>query len=143
MTCSIDAVNEAIASSREDNLLGVHFNARSLRKNDDEIRNFLALFKRKCTFIGISETWLSANEVQSYNMAGYNIEAKCRTETLSGIAHGGTALYIDEGITYKRRCDVKFNTICCESVWIEVDKKQMKMPQNLIVGVVYRSPSAC
>lgn len=140
MACSIDDLNGAIAS--QDKLFGVHFNARSLRKNSDEIRNLVALFKRKCSFIGISETWLSYNEVHSYKIPGYSIEAQCRSENFFGTAHGGTALYIDDSITYKRRCEVKFSTLCCESVWIEVDKKQMKMPQNLIVSVVYRSPSA-
>ena len=49
----------------------IHFNARSLYKNFEDISIFLSSLKHSFTIIAVSETWISRDPVIPFNLPGY------------------------------------------------------------------------
>ena len=60
-------------------------------------------FNFDCTCIGLTETWLKANEETNiYNMSGYTLFSKTRPCKIGG----GVGLYISDKLNYKTRYDL-------------------------------------
>lgn len=122
---------------------GLHLNVRSLRKHHDDGMALLTQLNRMLQFIGLTETWLLPNEIHLYSLNGYNTEASCRSDDNHTIHAGGASLFVSEEISYSKRTDLCLNIPKCESVWIEIPKgPSITLPSNVIVGVIYRSPSS-
>lgn len=126
----------------EDCVCGLHLNIRSLRKHHDDLLNLLTSANRRFQFIGLTETWLLADECNLYCLEGYYIEASCRGNNDQHHS-GGACLFISEEISYNKRLDLCVDLPNCESVFVEVSKGFLSsVPSNVIIGVVYRSPSS-
>lgn len=117
----------------------VHFNARSLRKNHDNISDFIHSTRHPFSFICISETWLSDDDADLYGFTSYKSEYCHRASD----AHGGSAIFISPGINYSRRTDLSIAIPYCESIWIEIQQPHFTHNENnLILASIYRSPSS-
>ena len=68
------------------------------------------------TILGITETWLTDNNYELYNLQNYNLVEKHRT-TRSG---GGVGIYLPESLNYKHRGDLSIFNDILESVFIEI-----------------------
>lgn len=117
----------------------IHFNARSLRKNIDNITNFVASVKHSFSFICTSETWICNDDSHLYGFPSYASEYCNRSLD----SHGGAAIFVSSGISYSRRLDLAIDVTHCESVWIETDLPFFPdSRKTFILGCIYRSPSS-
>lgn len=117
----------------------IHFNARSIRKNNDYISTFLRSLEHSFSFICLSETWLCNDDALLYGFPHYQSEFCHRPSS----SHGGAAIFISQLISYSRRLDIAINVTHCESVFIELDKSFIEgADKNFILGCIYRSPSS-
>lgn len=120
-------------------LSAIHFNARSLRKNYDDILAQLSSLNHYFSFICISETWLSPDDANLFCFPNYTPEYNNRTTS----NHGGAAIFVASNINYKRRNDLHLSVEKCESVWIELDEPSLPTEFcKTIIGSIYRSPSS-
>ena len=113
----------------------VHFNARSLNKNFENIIDCLNELNGSFDIIAISETWEDGtNTITNYNMHGYNVFSIARTDKRGG----GVALYIKNlyNCTLVTQKSVSVENMF-ECVTIELHFKQHK---NILVSCVYRAP---
>ena len=51
----------------------IHFNASSLKKNFTDIVQCVANMQIKFDVIAIAENWLESNDLDSYNIPGYEV----------------------------------------------------------------------
>ena len=114
----------------------VHANIRSIPKNLKRFETYLNNLDYNFNFLAFSETWLKADNYDSYNISGYGAEHNYRPNRTGG----GVSLYIRESIEYTLREDLRFNQGVIESLFVEIDKKIFNTKQNIIMGVVYRPP---
>ena len=115
----------------------IHLNIRSVPKHLDEFINYSRNLNVEFSVIGLSETWVKDSNVDLYNINGYRGEHVYR----SGKCGGGVSLYVREHIDYIQRSDlIKFNEFI-ESVFVEIDKKHVNLPRNVIIGTIYRPPN--
>lgn len=114
----------------------IHFNARSLLKNFDDMVNFLTLTDHHFSLICLSETWLSAADNNMFSIPGYRAEFFHRR----GDCHGGSAIFTSNTLSYRRRTDIAFSVPKCESVWLEFDRDFLPSNKRTIIGSIYRSP---
>ena len=114
----------------------IHFNARSLQKNFDNLQNMLQYNDLKFSVIGVSETWLTNDcNTDYYTFDGYNGYFTNRL-TKKG---GGTALYISSDIS---NVVYKEGTYCVENCF-EVTTVKIKLKDNVVafVSCIYKSPN--
>jgi hypothetical protein len=69
----------------------IHINCRSLNKNFNSITNLLSRTNCKFTAIGLSETWLTPINSDTFNIDGYKFVSQSRSHKIGG----GVGLYID------------------------------------------------
>ena len=112
----------------------IHINARSMKNKFDDIQNLLAVSGVNWSLICISETWLKQNQIEHFNMEGYNVFASCR-ENSEG---GGTLIYVNKRYDVKERKDLE--SISTESTLVELQQPFLN-GKNVIIGSIYRSPS--
>lgn len=84
-------------------------NALSLRKNYIEISAFLGSFDCPFSIIGLSETWISAEDKDLYGLSCYS----CKYCHRDGDPYGGSAIYVLNGLSYTRRHDLNLNIPKC------------------------------
>ena len=87
--------------------------------------------------VGISESWLQETNKDCYDLENYRAEHNCRPNRTGG----GVSLYIKQKIDYELRNDLSYQNRTIESLFIEIDKNQLKNKQNVVVGVIYRPPN--
>ena len=56
-----------------DDLSLLHINIRSIRNKFDELSDYLASLKNDFSIIGLTETWLTENCANMYNISNYNL----------------------------------------------------------------------
>ena len=88
--------------------------------------------------IGLSETWLSDNDCDLYDIKGFNIIEKHRS-CQSG---GGVAICLKSHIEYKNRSDLDVFDEYMESVHVEIDKSHFNTDKNIVIGTIYRKPNS-
>ena len=110
----------------------LHANLRSMPRNFSAFSDYIDTLKHKWTCIGITETWLTENNHDLYNLNGYRFINRHRTNK-SG---GGVGLFIPENIDFSIRTDLSVYTDVIESLFLEICVDSKKT----IVGVVYRPP---
>jgi exonuclease III len=120
----------------------LNWNIRSLRKHFNEFYNFLGSLNCKFSIIALTETWLSSNEVQFYNLPNYNTEFKCRNND-SQKHCGGVCLFVDSEISYVVRSDLFVEQ--AETLFIEMPANQFKISsknvtEKIVIGVIYKPP---
>ena len=115
-----------------------HLNIRSIRKNLTAFENYVDMLQYEFPIIGFTETWLSDNDYDLYDIAGYNMIENHRSNQCGG----GVAICVKEGIEYTVRSDlVVFNEVM-ESVYVEIEKSQFSTSKNIIIGTIYRKPDS-
>ena len=119
-----------------DSLSIMHFNARSLPKNFENIENLLHYNEIKLSVIGISETWLTDNcNKEYYSMLGYNGYYTNRN-TKKG---GGTALYVRSDMSHTSCLKGTYSIDnCFEVTTVRISLKQNK---EAYVSCIYKPPN--
>ena len=112
-----------------------HMNIRSMSKNIKEFETYLDLLKHEFTVIGLTETWLKESNCDLYGIKGYHLIEKHRESQ-----GGGVAVCIEEHLSYFERPDISLFESDLESIFIEIDKEQLRIKKNVIVGTIYRPP---
>lgn len=115
----------------------IHFNARSLSKNTENISNYLNLLNNEFSVIGISETWLSSsNSIPSFiSIPNYKFISCCGEQQQGG----GIGIYVNRKFDFKERSDLGINDDdICQSRFIELNV----IDKTIIVGILYRPPNS-
>jgi len=115
----------------------MHYNARSLVKHDDKLKEFIDLFNTNFSIIGVTETW-ERQTAKVLDLEGY----ECFSQYRQSKRGGGCCIFIkkDLSVNYKLRTDLSiFDEGKIETVFIELLPKKGK---NIIIGTVYRPPGA-
>ena len=134
---TVEEINDILKKENitNDNISCLHFNARSLVKRIELLKDFLDTINHKFHYISISETWGKEHH-QSFYLEGYNFEGKNRSGGKNG---GGVGLFIRNDIDYEVRNDLSNIENEAESIFVECKKKNSK---NIIVGSIYIPPHA-
>ena len=121
-----------------DGILLIHINAVSLCANIEKIKNTLAKLEPNPSIIFVSETRIHDSKLQKQlneiKIPGFSKPVYDNSKTSAG----GTAIYVNERLKFKKRLDIKFDREECEACFIEVICKTSK--QNPIFGALYRHP---
>lgn len=119
-------------------LSAFHLNIRSLPKNYDHLSQLLSSMNHNFSIIALTETWLSEDTINLYELPLYNSLHLTRKHK-SG---GGVVLYIRNDYDYVQRADlsVNFQGTDTESIFIELT--QSKNGRKIIIGCIYRPPDS-
>ena len=114
-----------------------HLNVRSLKNKFDDFYKYLGSLKINFSLIGISETWLTDNSANLYDISGYKFLNVNRKNKVGG----GVGLYIKDHIQFKVREDLSTaKEDIVETLFIEFKTNGKADP--IIVGVLYRPPES-
>ena len=113
----------------------LHLNIRSLNKNIDNLRDFLASVKGKFSVIVLAESWCdeAANKTSLLDLENYNSVHKTRKNKKGG----GICIYIHKSIHFKVRNDVVYSMMKLETASVEIVSNNLK---KLIITGIYRPP---
>ena len=122
----------------------IHCNVRSAQSNMDALTIVLSELEHDFTIVGISETWLSEQNIDLYSMPRYNAFHSCRRNRRGG----GVALYVKNHVSASRRPEFCLNVDHLESVFVELKNVNHQSSHEnpttrFILGVVYRPPNTC
>ena len=112
----------------------LHMNIRSLNMHFNDLQQFLDGIHKPLSVIGLSETWLSHDNMLPFSLDAYNFIFNNR----QGRAGGGVALYLQKHFHYNIINDISISNDYVETLFIEISIPAHK---NIIVGVLYRKPS--
>ena len=126
--------NESTDNTVATNLSMIHFNARSMFQNFDQIHTYLSTIKHRFSLIGISETWINSSSPAPFSLEGYEF---IHVDRPTGRG-GGVGLFVREDITFKI-CEFTEQCDGVDSLCIEINCKSSK---NIIVGIIYRQPKS-
>jgi exonuclease III len=118
------------------NISFFHLNARSLKRNFNDICTLLHTINHPFTLLGFTETWFKEHNAPIHNIDGYTHEFITRQNKPGG----GTSMYISTNISYQLRHDLTYSDDDCEMLWVELDSKDLHTAKNYIVGTIYRRP---
>ena len=138
--CNEDSLNDQMSSfmSCDEEYFSIyHISIRSLRADFHNFESYLQLLSIKFSVIGMTETWLDNTSCLLYSMPKYNFVESHR-KNKSG---GGVAIFLRDGMLYKQCTDLSVFNDCCESCFIEIEKKVFGHEKNVVVGVSYRPPN--
>ena len=126
-------MNKTKVSDKSTSLLYLNINSLSL--HFDELNVLLVNCLIKFDIIGICETGLNKDSLQSLAIQNYTHE-DCFTSTKKG----GTRIYVKDNIDYIPRDDLKLSNDQdgLESLFIEIPNSKSK---NHIIGCIYRHPN--
>jgi len=125
-------------ASKQKKLSYFHFNVHSLGQNKHKLDDFFLMTEANPTFIAISETKLKSNYILNVDIPGFNfIHNPSQTNS------GGVGLYIYSNLTNQPRNDLNLNNIGCESLFIEINKRNKPTSSGklFIIGVIYCHPT--
>ena len=134
MACSFhlpaDVKNVITKNSEKLNIL--HLNARSLVNKLDDLCTLMTETDVCWHIISVSETWLSKDIEDRYNLTGYNslFYSRCTS------AGGGSALYVKDHLHQTQLNLPQFTT--AEAVGSEV---KISENRNILVCQIYKSPN--
>ena len=101
----------------------LHFNARSLNKNFQKIKEYLGDLKLSFDIIAISETWAEPNTTEDILLNGYEAFHVDRANKKGG----GVALFVNHRFNYTLRTAIYFEIESLfECVTIELDMQKHK-----------------
>ena len=126
--------------SNQRSLSLLHANIRSVRQNFQSLETYMQSLSFNFDVIGLSETWLSDDDVNSFNPISYNVESACRSQKLGG----GVSLLLNKSLRYSRRNDLSVMTSSIECLFVEIhryDNLHNRKSGKALVGVVYRPPN--
>jgi hypothetical protein len=130
-------INLKIKANQDKNCLSFfHLNVRSMKIFYQNLETLLSTIEHKFSIIATTETWLKPHNIDLYPIQGYAQELTIRNSK-SG---GGITLYINDQLEYKVCKELNHVTNDLETLWVELDKKQIGTPHNVIIGCIYRAP---
>ena len=141
---NIDFLNQKLEKRGNDELFIMHFNARSLSKNIEEIQSLIAIIKDSPDIICISETKLHDDKIDWQSnlvkLPGYALVYNNSTTQA-----GGVGIYVSEKLKFCVKHELNLNVSNCESLFIELNlnneaNKQNGGNKNILVGCAYRHP---
>ena len=141
IVCNTDYHTDAemsniISTRRSDEISLVYINIRSVVKNFDDMKNYIAQFDVKPDILALAETKITkkVNKNPRVEIDGYSFTFR----KSSGYA-GGVGFYISNQLNYEIRDDLDFSKRGCsyQTLFIEITTKQKR---KHIFGVVYRHP---
>ena len=115
-----------------------HMYIKSLPKHFDELQQYLNVLKYDFSVISISETWLSENNADLYDLSWYVTIKCCRKERRGG----GVSLYIRDEIPFTTRSALAYFDTEMESIFIEIDTEIFRTNSNIVIGLIYRMPDS-
>ena len=114
-----------------------HLNVRSIKNKFDDFCTYLHSLKINFSLIGISETWITDNTANLYDISGYKFINVNRKNKVGG----GVGMYIKDHIQYKVREDLSTaKEDILETLFIEFKTNNKAGP--IVVGVLYRPPDS-
>ena len=128
-----NSFNHSLDSCHSSNSISVlHHNIRGIPHNLSSLSLYLSSLH--CTFdiIGITESWLDAQTIDSYRLNGYNQESLIRHDRMCG----GVSIFVHENLRYDTRNDLNVLSETMEALIIEVTSLKRKV----IFAVIYRPP---
>lgn len=117
--------------SIRDSLKCFYLNARSIKNKFSELEAIM--ISEGYDIVGITETWLSEEDGDEYNIEGYKLFRKDRCNRRGG----GVALYVNENINVQEIPEIE-HFLPCEDIWVRLIGKH---ETGLNVGVCYRPPA--
>jgi hypothetical protein len=132
ISCKLHKIYTEFRQNREgetnNGIVILYANARSIRNKLDEIKAMTMIYSPD--ILAICETWLASNEVNYYNLDGYEGVFNCRNSDNRG---GSTLFYIKTHINYKILfTDDKYNVTI-----IEINRNNERQK----ICIFYRSPT--
>ena len=124
------------ANILDDKFLLLHLNIRSINKNFDNLQLLLDnTHDKHCSVIGLTETWLSQDTSQLYNLPGYDFVFNNRQDKIGG----GVGIYILKNYEY-----IKHENLNCMNDVVEFVFAEIIVPnnKNIFIGVIYRPPKS-
>ena len=116
----------------------ISFNIRSLSKNFDEFKIFLATCKNNFSIICLQETWAKneneENLIMRYPLPGYDCYHIPRGYEKRG---GGLCVYVKFGFDVQIKTELSCTSPDIEMQVVEIIRPKLK---NLFIGNVYRPP---
>ena len=113
----------------------VHQNIRGLLNNFSLLETFVNTANSKIDILSLSETHITNSDFMDneslYSLPGYTFINRNRKSGKGG----GVAIYVKNGIKFKRREDMENSTLEC--IWLEIFVKKSK---SLLIGCFYRPP---
>ena len=116
----------------------LNLNVRSLPKNIDAVKHFLAGLHNSFSILSFTETWLCEYNVSTHNFLGYSHVFKLRDKNKVG---GGVSMYIDSRINYQSRNDINIEIDFVDVIAIEISKEELNTNLNIILITLYRPPN--
>ena len=115
----------------------LHLNIRSLNKNIDDFREFLASFKASFSVIVLTESWCdeTVNNNSLLILENYNSVHQTRKNKKGG----GICIYIHKSLDFKIRNDIDKFDDDLETCSIEIVNSKSK---NFIITGIYRPPKS-
>ena len=111
----------------------MHINCRSISKNFDDILNLLHPVTTLPTVLAVTETWLTEDTQNLFQIPGYNFITQSRLTK-----GGGVGLFICHNLTYMVRNDLCHNLPHIECLFIELSQNGN---HNILLGCIYRPPN--
>ena len=113
-----------------------YMNARSLTKHLEEISILIQNQTFKFTFLCFTETWINNETIDLSSIEDY-IDVHSYRKTKKG---GGVGIYISDKINFSVLDNLTYSSKHIESIFIRIDKEELKSIKDIIVGCVYRPP---
>lgn len=124
-----------LTESLKNNIFSIaHYNIRSIINKHDDFTSYLASLKHKFSIIGLTETWLTKDNLYDLPMPHYRFVGQVRNTK-----HGGDiAIHINQLYQFTERNDL---SIIMENI-IEAQFIEINMPaKNILIGIIYRPPN--
>ena len=122
----------------------MHHNSRSILSKDklDDYDCFIDMLGDPFDIIGLTETWLNVNNVNSPIFKDYNYNHVYETRPLDRDSEmkdrgGGLSLFIRDNIPFKKRNDLTVMTPYLELLFVEITFNN----KTYLIGVTYRIPN--
>ena len=130
-----DKLQEIFLNRKNFSLL--YLNIRSLNKNIDDFREFLASFKGSFSVIVLTESWCDETAINNslLNLENYNSVHQTR----KGKKGGRICIYIHNNLDFKTRNDIDKFDDDLETCSIEIVNSKSK---NFITTGIYRPPKS-
>ena len=112
----------------------IHFNARSMSANFEEIRSYLQEFSWKFDIIALSETWQKNDVNTDFKIIGYDDYGRARKERTGG----GVLLYVHAEFNHRIVEELSYckeNVLECITVEVSITSKV-----KVFIMCVYRAP---
>ena len=121
---------------KQADLMFLHLNVRSLRKNIDKLEELLVLMQITTDIIAISETKLNKrSNLAPIQLPGYNFS---HTDSLTRA--GGVGICVNLKIRYSVKAELMTGSIDCEDIWVEVQTSTFRSKRNTscYIAAIYR-----